>query len=75
MMADSADPDSGEVSSRALGDLYQGGTKHGRILGDPEEALRVFKEYKKIAFSEETQREYNEKMDYNDPNVVTVFQV
>ena len=77
-MADANDPDSGEAAAgpKALPHLY-GGKKGeiGRVLGSPEEALNVFREFKRILASEETQKEYDTLLDYKDSNVITVMQV
>ena len=49
--------------------------KMPKMLGEPAEAIKVFAEYTRLMRSAETQKMFDEKLDFNDPNVLVEMRV
>ena len=54
---------------------HGGGQPVGKVFGEPEKALEIFKAYKKLVLSDEIQDMYDSKMDFKNPNVIETMLV
>ncbi|XP_030851116.1 uncharacterized protein LOC100893585 isoform X1 [Strongylocentrotus purpuratus] len=45
-----------------------------KVFGEPAQAIKVFEEYNKIAFSDEIQQMFNERLDFTKPDVIEKVQ-